>query len=73
MAPTVLAVVLGNGTENAFRQAMLMSNGDLGIFYSNPIVSTVMTIGIVLALLPFVTGLYNRFVVSKRMTAESGA
>lgn len=69
VAPLVLALVLGGGAENAFRQAMLMSNGSLGIFFSNGIVSTIMTLGIFMAVLPFLTALYEKLYVSKKMAA----
>jgi putative tricarboxylic transport membrane protein len=70
LAPLVLALVLGGGAENAFRQAMLMSNGDLGIFYSNGIVGTLITLAFILLFLPLVTAIYNKLVVSKNMKAE---
>ncbi|MFH1029447.1 MAG: tripartite tricarboxylate transporter permease, partial [Pseudomonadota bacterium] len=38
LAPLVLALVLGDRTEAAFRQAMLGSHGALGIFFSNSLV-----------------------------------
>src|SRR5690554_3722119 len=71
VAPLVLALVLGGGAENAFRQSMLMSNGSLEIFFSNGIVSTIMTLGIFMAVLPFLTMLYDKLYVSKKLAAES--
>lgn len=71
VAPLVLALVLGGGAENAFRQSMLMSNGSLEIFFSNGIVSTIMTLGIFMAVLPFLTTLYDKLYVSKKLAAES--
>ncbi len=73
LAPVVLALVLGGGTENAFRQAMLMSNGELGIFFSNGIVASIMWLAIILAFLPVVTSLYQKFYVSKKMAADSAS
>src|SRR6201746_137093 len=35
LAPLVLALVLGDKAEDSFRQAMLVSQGDPGIFFSN--------------------------------------
>ena len=35
LAPLVLALVLGDKAEDSFRQAMLVSQGDLTIFWSN--------------------------------------
>ena len=54
LAPLVLAIVIGDKAEDAFRQAMLMSQGSLGIFFSNTLVATLVTAGIVLLLLPLV-------------------
>jgi TctA family transporter len=47
MAPLVLAIVLGDKAEEAFRQSLLGSGGSLGIFFSNPLVSTIMILGLV--------------------------
>jgi putative tricarboxylic transport membrane protein len=46
LAPMVLALVLGDRAEDAFRQSMLASKGGLGIFWSNPLVGTVMTLAV---------------------------
>jgi TctA family transporter len=40
LAPLVLAIVIGDKAEDAFRQAMLMSKGSLAIFFSNALVAT---------------------------------
>ena len=52
LAPLVLALVLGSRTEQAFRQSMLSSGGDLGVFWSNWLVGTIMTAGVVLLFWP---------------------
>src|SRR5947199_8830735 len=54
LAPLVLALVIGDQAEDAFRQAMLMSKGSLAIFFSNALVSTLVIAGLVLLLLPLV-------------------
>lgn len=41
MAPMVLALVLGDQAESAFRQSMLMSQGDMRIFFSNSLVGSI--------------------------------
>jgi TctA family transporter len=46
LAPMVLALVLGDRAEDAFRQSMLLSKGGLGIFWSNGLVGTIMTLAI---------------------------
>jgi len=52
LAPLVLAIVLGDKAEDAFRQSMLMSKGSLGIFFSNNLVTTLVVAGFALFLLP---------------------
>jgi len=38
LAPLVLAIVLGDRAEASFRQAMLVSQGDMSIFFGTPLV-----------------------------------
>ncbi len=52
LAPLVLAMVLGDKAEDAFRQSMLMSSGNLSIFWSNGLVATLMLVGLALLLSP---------------------
>jgi putative tricarboxylic transport membrane protein len=52
IAPLVLALVLGDKAEDAFRQSMLMSQGSLSIFVSNPLVATITTIALLLVTWP---------------------
>jgi putative tricarboxylic transport membrane protein len=52
LAPLVLALVLGDRTEEAFRQSLLLSQGSFAIFWSNPLVSTIMAAGLALLLWP---------------------
>src|SRR6187455_2384460 len=54
LAPLVLALVLGDMAETAFRQSMLLSGGNVGIFWSNGLVGSIMTLAIVLLLWPLV-------------------
>ena len=46
LAPMVLALVLGDRAEDAFRQSMLASKGTLGIFWSNGLVGTIMALAV---------------------------
>jgi len=39
--------VLGDKAEEAFRQSLLGSQGSLGVFFSNSLVSTIMVLGLV--------------------------
>jgi putative tricarboxylic transport membrane protein len=52
LAPLVLAVVLGDRAEDSFRQSMLLSQGDLGILWSNWLVGSITTLALVLLLWP---------------------
>jgi putative tricarboxylic transport membrane protein len=52
LAPLVLALVLGDKAEDSFRQAMLVSQGDLSIMWSNPLVGCITTLALVLLLWP---------------------
>ncbi|MGH8797250.1 MAG: tripartite tricarboxylate transporter permease, partial [Caldimonas sp.] len=54
LAPMVLALVLGDMAEASFRQAMLLSQGSLSIFWANPLVSGIAGLAIVLLLWPLV-------------------
>ncbi len=58
LAPLVLALVLGDRAEDSFRQAILGSQGDLAIFFSNPLVGSITTLALVLLFLPVITRLY---------------
>jgi putative tricarboxylic transport membrane protein len=60
LPPLVLAIVLGDKAEESFRQAMLSSQGSLSIFWSNWLVGSIMTLGVVLLLWPAVSWLMER-------------
>jgi putative tricarboxylic transport membrane protein len=57
LAPLVLALVLGDKAEDSFRQAMLVSQGDLMIMWSNPLVGTITTLALVMLLWPLISKL----------------
>jgi putative tricarboxylic transport membrane protein len=57
LAPLVLALVLGDKAEDSFRQAMLVSQGEVGVLWSNPLVGTISTLAIVLLLWPLISKL----------------
>ena len=59
LAPLVLAMVLGDKAEDAFRQSMLLSDGKLSVFWSNGLVTTLMLIGLVLLFSPLVFWLFG--------------
>ncbi len=55
LAPLVLALVLGDKAEDSFRQAMLVSQGELSILWSNPLVGTISTLAILLLVWPLIS------------------
>ena len=75
LPPLVLAIVLGDKAEESFRQAMLSSQGNLTIFWSNWLVGSIMTLGVVLLLWPAVTWLMEkvRKTSSQPVPAPAGA
>ncbi len=56
IAPLVLALVLGDRAETSFRQAMLGSQGDLTVFFSNWLVGGVTGLALVLLVWPVIAG-----------------
>ena len=52
LVPLVLALVLGDQAEDAFRQSMLISQGSLGVFFSNGLVGSIMSLGLLLLAWP---------------------
>jgi len=54
LAPMVLALVLGDMAEASFRQSMLLSQGSLAIFWSNPLVGSIAGLAIILLLWPLI-------------------
>jgi putative tricarboxylic transport membrane protein len=55
LAPLVLALVLGDKAEDSFRQAMLVSQGDVSIMFSNPLVGGITTLALVLLFWPLIS------------------
>jgi putative tricarboxylic transport membrane protein len=48
LAPLVLALVLGDRAEDAFRQSMLGSGGEMGVFFSNSLVGTITSLALLM-------------------------
>ena len=48
IAPLILAMVLGDKSEDAFRQSMLLSEGSLGVFFGNGLVGTISVLALLL-------------------------
>jgi putative tricarboxylic transport membrane protein len=70
LAPLVLAIVLGDKAEEAFRQSMLLSQGSLSIFWANPLVASIMSLGLAMLLWPLVGALKARFGQPRSAPAE---
>jgi putative tricarboxylic transport membrane protein len=67
LAPLVLAIVLGDKAEESFRQSLLASQGHLGVFFSNGLVSTIMALGLIALFWPILQSGWAR--LSKPATA----
>src|SRR5262249_23717721 len=66
LAPMVLAIVLGDKAEEAFRQSLLSSQGALGIFFSNGLVASIMALGLIALFWPM---FQNAFAVIRKWPA----
>jgi len=51
----VLAIVLGSQAESSFRQAMIGSQGDLSVFWSNGLVSTITGLSMLMLFWPLIS------------------
>jgi putative tricarboxylic transport membrane protein len=61
LAPLVLAIVLGDAAESSFRQAMLISQGDMSIFFSKKLVGFMTTLALLLLFWPLISWAISRF------------
>jgi putative tricarboxylic transport membrane protein len=61
LAPLVLALVLGDMAEASFRQSMLLSQGKLSIFFSNPLVGSLVILALIMLLWPLPNALRNYY------------
>jgi putative tricarboxylic transport membrane protein len=61
LAPLVLAIVLGDAAESSFRQAMLISQGDMSIFFANKLVGIMTTLALILLFWPLISWGLSRF------------
>jgi putative tricarboxylic transport membrane protein len=64
LAPMVLALVLGRTAESNFRSALLGSQGDFSVFWSNGLVASITGLALLLLVLPLVAKL--RAVMSRQ-------
>ncbi len=59
LAPLVLALVLGDRAEDSFRQAILGSQGDMAIFFSNGLVGSITGLALALLFWPLLSRLWR--------------
>ncbi len=71
LAPLVLALVLGDRTEEAFRQSLLLSQGSLGVFFNNWLVGSIMAVGIAMFAWPLLNWAWGKLphVAARRVAA----
>lgn len=62
LAPLVLALVLGDMAESSFRRAMLMSDGSVSVFWSNPLVGGICALAMLMLFWPVIAPLLEKFV-----------
>jgi putative tricarboxylic transport membrane protein len=60
LAPAVLAIVLGPIAEPTLRQSLLLSSGDLSIFFTRPIAGPITVIALIMIFLPLIKLVMNR-------------
>jgi putative tricarboxylic transport membrane protein len=66
LAPLVLALVLGDKAEDSFRQAMLVSQGEVSIMWSNPLVGSITTLALILLFWPLISRILRKIRPDKR-------
>jgi putative tricarboxylic transport membrane protein len=71
LAPMVLALVLGKMAENSFRQSMLLSHGNLGVFFSNGLVASITGLALLMLFWPLITKGMQRIGLRKRDEFEA--
>ncbi len=71
LAPLTLALVLGDKTEDAFRQSLLGSQGNLGVFFAKPLEATLMTAGILLLVMPLISRVRKQSRLAKENAAAA--
>src|SRR5690348_4275469 len=62
LAPMVLALVLGDAAESSFRQAMLISQGELSVFFSNWLVGGITSLALFALFWPLLSAVLGRLI-----------
>ncbi|MGH6621732.1 MAG: tripartite tricarboxylate transporter permease, partial [Alphaproteobacteria bacterium] len=71
LAPLVLALVLGDMAESAFRQSMILSGGSLSIFWSNGLVGSITALAIFVLFWPQISAGIARLVSGRAAKQNS--
>jgi putative tricarboxylic transport membrane protein len=66
LAPMVLAIVLGDKAEEAFRQSLLGSQGSFTIFWSNGLVGSIMALGLIALFWPVIQSGWSQLFTKTR-------
>jgi putative tricarboxylic transport membrane protein len=69
LAPLVLSLVLGDKAEDAFRQSMLASKGDLTVFASNWLVGSITLLAMLLLFWPLLVAARNKLRTRRQVAA----
>jgi putative tricarboxylic transport membrane protein len=67
LAPLVLALVLGDMAEASFRRAMLISQGDVSVFWSNWLVGPICALAMIMLFWPLIA-----YVIDKMRNGKLG-
>ncbi|MBI4524117.1 MAG: tripartite tricarboxylate transporter permease, partial [Deltaproteobacteria bacterium] len=70
LAPLVVALVLGDMTEEALRQSLILSDGSIAVFFTRPIAGTLMVFSLFLFFLPALQLLWRRVMSSNSAVAR---
>jgi putative tricarboxylic transport membrane protein len=65
-APLVLALVIGPMLENSLMQSLMMSQGSLSIFYTQPLARTLFILAIIITVAPMLYRLFKRLLAQKQ-------
>ena len=71
LAPLVVALVLGDITEEALRQSLILSDGSISIFFTRPIAAFFVAIAVILFFLPALAQLW-RWIEGKSLLPAKG-
>lgn len=71
IAPLVLALVLGDKAEDAFRQSMLISQGEVSVMFSNYLVGGITTLALVLLFWPLISKVLDKIRPPKKDEFEA--